>query len=176
MNRVGWPIHVITDDLGFEARLHALRTGPYGRCAYQAGSDVVDHQVVVMQTSAGTSVSLVMEGHSDREERTMRYDGTRATLRGTFGREQRILVSDHVTGMTEEIPIEARIGGHGGGDSGLIESFLESAESGAPPLTSASESLESHLLAFMAEAARVEGGVIDVNEARRACREQAGLS
>lgn len=167
MSRTGWPVHVITDDLGLEARLEALRSGPYGRCAYQAGSDVVDHQVVTMQTSAGTSVTLVMHGHSDREERTMRYDGTRATLRGTFGREQRLTVSDHVTGNSEEIPIEARAGGHGGGDSGLIESFLASAESGDPPLTSASESLESHLLAFMAEAARVEGRAIDVSAARR---------
>ena len=111
---------------------------------------------------SGASVALVMHGHSHEESRTMRYDGTRATLRGVFGRQQSIVVIDHVSGKPEEIPIDIPVGGHGGGDSGIMEAFLATVETGAPPATPASESLESHLLAFLAEEARQEGTVIDV--------------
>jgi len=158
----GWPVHVITDDLSAEGRLEALRQGPYGLCAYRAESNVVDHQVVTMQLDSGTSVAMIMHGHSHEESRTMRYDGTRATLRGVFGRQQSIIVIDHVSGEPEEIPIGTAASGHGGGDGGIMEAFLATVETGAPPATSAAESLEGHLLAFLAEEARLTGTVIDV--------------
>jgi predicted dehydrogenase len=164
----GWPVHVITDDLSPTGRLDALRYGPYGLCAYRAGSDVVDHQVVAMQLESGASVALVMHGHSHEEGRTMRYDGTRATLRGRFGRQQSIVVIDHISGTEEEVPIRTAIGGHGGGDGGILEAFLATVETSAPPATPASESFESHLLAFLAEEARTTGNVIDVRARREA--------
>jgi len=80
----GWPISTISEDTGREARLHALRTGPYGRCVYRCDNDVVDHQVVSMELESGASLVLVMHGHSYWEARTMRYDGTLATLRARF--------------------------------------------------------------------------------------------
>lgn len=158
----GWPIHVITDDLSPEGRLEALKHGPYGLCAYRAESNVVDHQVVTMQLASGTSVALIMHGHAHEESRTMRYDGTRATLRGVFSRQQSIVLIDHVSGKSEEIPIRTAIGGHGGGDGGILEAFLATVDTGAPPATPASESLEGHFLAFLAEEARTTGTVIDV--------------
>ena len=85
MNRTGWPVHVITDDLTRDGRTYALASGPYGRCVYTAGSDVVDHQTVSMELESGASATLIMHGHAHREERTMRYDGTRGTVRAVFG-------------------------------------------------------------------------------------------
>jgi predicted dehydrogenase len=162
----GWPVHVITDDLSAEGRLTALRTGSYGRCVYTAGSDVVDHQVVSMQTEDGTTVTLTMHGHSDTEERTMRYDGTKATLRGRFGRVQEITVADHATGVIESIPIETPAGGHGGGDEGIMSSFLDAIAADTPSETPADEAFESHLLAFLAEEARLTGDWIEVDQHR----------
>ncbi|HUO45326.1 MAG TPA: Gfo/Idh/MocA family oxidoreductase [Acidimicrobiia bacterium] len=166
-NLTNWPIHVLTDDLSLGGRLQALQTGPYGVCAYRAGSDVVDHQVVTMEHANGASTVLHMHGHSHEEGRTMRYDGTRATLRGRFGRVQEIEVIDHATARNEQIPLHLAAGGHGGGDAGILESFLASVETGTPPLTSASESLESHLLAFLAEEARLHGTSVEVASHRR---------
>ncbi|MGQ0848958.1 MAG: Gfo/Idh/MocA family protein [Actinomycetota bacterium] len=163
----GWPVHVLTDDLSPDGRLRALQDGPYGLCAYRAGSDVVDHQVVAMELGDGASVTLTMHGHSHEESRTMRYDGTRATLRGLFGHAQSITVIDHASGEAEDIPISAAPGGHGGGDDGIIEAFLETVIHGAPPATSAAESMESHLLAFLAEEARISGTTIAVDHRRR---------
>ncbi len=163
----GWPVHVLTDDLSPEGRLRALADGPYGRCAYRAGSDVVDHQVVAMEYASGASAVLHMHGHSHEESRTMRYDGTRATLRARFGRQQAIEVIDHGTGRVEKVAVQTLSGGHGGGDDSIMETFLASIEKGTPPHTSAAESLESHLLAFLAEEARVTGDVVTVSSRRR---------
>lgn len=93
----------------------------------------------------------------------MRYDGTRATLRGRFGRVQEIEVIEHVSGTPRRVPIPVHHGGHGGGDTAILESFIRSIEQGTPPRTSASESMEAHLLAFLAEEARLSGEVVDVS-------------
>jgi predicted dehydrogenase len=127
-----WPVEVLTDDLSPEGRMAALRQGPWGRCVYTAGSDVVDHQVVTMELASGASAVLVMQGHSDVEERTMRYDGTRATLRARFGPRPSIEVADHHTGAVEQVAIGSGLGGgHGGGDRGLIDAFLDAVDQAA---------------------------------------------
>jgi predicted dehydrogenase len=162
----GWPVHVVTDDFSPAGRLRAITEGPYGICAYRAGSDVVDHQTVAMQLASGATVTLIAHGHSPEEGRTMRYDGTRATLRGRFGRVQEIVIYDHITGEGRTIPVPTAASGHGGGDAGIIESFLASIEGREPPVTTAAESFESHLLAFLAEEARLNGSTIDVVDRR----------
>ena len=100
----GWPISVICDDNSPEARLHALKTGPYGRCVFYCDNNVVDHQVVNMEMDNGISVSMAMHGHSHKEGRTMRYDGTQANLIGHYYLDEQIIeIHDHLTGKVETI-------------------------------------------------------------------------
>ncbi|MBN2469278.1 MAG: Gfo/Idh/MocA family oxidoreductase [Anaerolineae bacterium] len=166
-----WPMSALADgDLRPESIRRALETGPYGRCVYHCDNDVVDHQIVTMQTAAGTSVGFFMHGHSHEEGRTLRIDGTRATLEGEFMQlRQEIRVHDHLTGATEILHPEMTVGGHGGGDTGLMAAFVAALRGGGQaPLTDARAALESHLLAFAAEQARVEGTVIDMDAYRAA--------
>jgi len=165
MGNTGWPIHVITDDLSRSGRLAALEDGPYGRCVYTAESDVVDHQVVVMELASGTTVSLAMHGHSPREERTMRYDGSVATLRGRFGVVQTIEVLDHATGEIDEVSIASH-GGHGGGDDGAIRRFVAEARGDEEPSNTIEDSLDPHLYAFASEEARLSGTTIELDRYR----------
>jgi predicted dehydrogenase len=160
----GWPVHVITDDLSQEGRLAALATGPYGLCAYAVGSDVVDHQVVSMELASGATATLTMHGHSHEEQRTMRYDGTRATLRATFGSKQEIELIDHATGRKEIVSLELASGGHGGGDNGLLGSFVAAIREQALTATSPADALEAYTLAFAAEEARLSGRRKQVRE------------
>ncbi len=166
---VGWPISVISEDTSLEARRRALETGPYGRCVYHCDNDVVDHQTVNMEFESGATGVLFMHGHSYEENRTMRYDGTRATLRGWFGygHGDTIEIHDHLTGRVEEIDIQAGASGHGGGDEGIMRTFVGAIRGEREKLTTARESLESHLMAFAAEEARVEGGIVFMDEFRR---------
>lgn len=167
MNNTGWPVTVITNDLSYEGRLRALQEGPYGRCVYQCDNDVVDHQTVNMEFEGGTSVVLFMHGHSHEEARTMRYDGTRATLRGKFNYVSGwIEIWDHVTNRRIDVDIPPAEGGHGGGDFGVVRAFLRAVRGEAEALTPAREALESHLLAFAAEESRLNGTVVDMADFR----------
>jgi predicted dehydrogenase len=160
-----WPFSVLTHDLSRAGRLQALQSGPYGRCVYRCDNNVVDHQLVAMELESGVSVAMVMHGHSNEEHRSMRYDGTRATLRARAGGATEITVHHH-GGKVEQIPIEDANSGHGGGDAGIMADFVRVLRGEAEPLTSARVSLESHLLAFAAEEARVQGTMIQMNEFR----------
>ncbi len=151
------------------AMMEALRTGPYGRCVYHCDNDVVDHQTVNMELADGTTVTMTMQGQGNFEGRTMRYDGTKATLYGKFSHgANKLVIRDHLTGAEEHVPIIDRDeSGHGGGDYGMVHSFVSAAQ-GHPDdsVTTARESLESHLLAFAAEEARLNHSVIEMAEYR----------
>lgn len=160
------PFTAVGPDRTLAGRKHAMETGPYGRCVYRCDNDVVDHQVVTMELESGTSVVMVMHGHSDEEHRSMRYDGSRATLRARIGRHSEISIHDHRTGRVENIPFERATAGHGGGDHGIMADFVRVLRGELEPLTTARVSLESHLLAFAAEEARHNRSVIHMPEFR----------
>lgn len=166
-----WPFSVLAHgDLRPEILRRALEEGPYGRCVYQCDNDVVDHQVVAMESASGCSATLIMQGHSHQEGRTLRIDGTRGTLEGRFTPTlNTIEVHDHLTGRTETVhPLGAHVT-HGGGDAGLMAAFVRAVREGTqPPLTDARSALESHLLAFAAEQARLERTVINLQAYRAA--------
>ena len=170
----GWPISVICDDNSPEARLHALKTGPYGRCVFYCDNNVVDHQVVNMEMDNGISVSMAMHGHSHKEGRTMRYDGTQATLIGHYYLDEQIIeIHDHLTGKVEtihpEIPsVGAGPTGHASGDQGLMDAFVRAVnDTDDEALTAGRNSLESHLMAFAAEEARLNGTDVSIDKYRR---------
>jgi predicted dehydrogenase len=167
----GWPISVISEDTSPAARREALENGPYGRCIYHCDNDVVDHQTVNMEMEDGTSVVLVMHGHSHQEGRTMRYDGSRATLLGYYyTTAYEIQIHDHLTGKVEVIrkPVGAiAAAGHGGADAQLMAGFVRAVHDHAAALTPARDSLESHLMAFAAEEARTSGAIVQMAEFRR---------
>ena len=171
-----WPFTVITPDPTLENRRKALETGPYGRCVYHCDNDVVDNQVVAMELEDGRTVTLIMHGHSHEEGRTMRYDGSKATLRAKFpilGSAGEITIHHHNSGEVEQVPIpQGEEGaGHGGGDFGIMADFLAVLRGEKEPLTTARESLESHLLAFAAEEARLNHTIIDMDDFRARAEE-----
>ena len=159
-------LNAVTYEPTAAARLKALETSPYGRCVYHCDNDVVDHQTVNMEMRDGTTVTLIMQGHGFEECRTMRYDGTLATLQARFGGAEgnKITIRDHRNNSTEDVEVrDDGSSGHGGGDDGLVASFLK-ARRGEPDdsLTSARASLESHLMAFAAEESRLNGTVVEM--------------
>ena len=149
--------------------MRGLETGPHGKCVYRAGNDVVDHQVVSMETDDGLTVTLTMHGHSHVEGRTMRYDGSRATLIGDFSDpEPDIVVHDHLSESSERI-VPYASAGHGGGDERLMAAFVRAVRDGdRTGLSNVQEAVQTHLLAFAAEESRLNGGVlIDMDEYAR---------
>jgi predicted dehydrogenase len=166
-DRSGWPISAITLDLSYEGRIEALRTGPYGRCVYRCDNDVVDHMTINMLFEGDVTVTFTMHAFSHENCRTVRYDGTRASLRGHEGRGD-LRLYEFRTLQERQIPMPEGEGGHGGGDAGLMTAFVKTLRGERGALrTSARDSLESHLMAFAAEESRLNGGVlIDMGEYR----------
>jgi len=161
----GWPTSVITTDMTREGVEEALRTGPYGRCVYACDNDVVDHQVVSMEFEGGRTAVFSMNGFNKMADRKTRLFGARGEINGD-GRV--IEVFDFVTEKTETIDTRVAegsiLGGHGGGDWGLMDCFVRAvSENDASHLRATpEETLETHLCVFAAEQARREGRVVDV--------------
>ena len=166
-NPGSFAVAAITLDRTPEGVMRALETGPYGRCVYRSDNDAVDHQVVLMRFAGGLSASLTMQGSSHLEGRTIRIDGTRATLLANEARGE-VQIHDHRTGQAEVIARPRGVGGHGGGDDGLMRAFVRALRGDrASVLTSAREAVASHLMAFAAEQARLSGDAVDMERYRR---------
>jgi len=172
----GWPISVLAQDPTPENLMAALREGPYGRCVYHCDNDVVDHQVVNMQFEGGASATLTMHGHSHIEGRSTRIQGSRAELQAIFGYGGAwIEVNQHRSDHSIRYDTSAEeTSGHGGGDERLMAEFLNSIQidgvhflESASHLSTARQSLESHLMAFAAEEARLDAKVVHLAEYRR---------
>jgi len=166
-NPASFAVAAVTLDRTPEGVMRALEIGPYGRCVYRSDNDVVDHQVVLMRFARGLSVSLTMQGSSHLEGRTIRIDGTRATLLANEARAE-MEIHDHRRGTMERIERPRGVGGHGGGDDGLMRAFVGAIQGDrAGVLTSAREAVASHLMAFAAERARLHDEVVDMDAFRR---------
>ena len=167
----GWPRNTITDHPESDPSvLKALQEGPYGRCVYHCDNNVVDHQVVNLTFESGITATLTMHGHCYEGGRTLRVDGSQATLLGKFTYSQAWLeIHDHGSMHIERFTFPTEVdqtAGHGGGDAGLMNSFLAAMRGEQAPLTTARDALESHLLGFAAEGARVGNQTVDMNDFR----------
>jgi predicted dehydrogenase len=157
-----WPTSALGADTSPEGVLRALREGPYGRCVFRCDNDVVDNQVINMELESDATITFTMQGHSHNNVRTVRYDGTRATLLASEATDE-IAIHDHLTGSVETFHPGRVDGGHGGGDGGIMRDFVATVRGGPRQgATTARASLESHLMAFASEQARVEGSVLDM--------------
>jgi predicted dehydrogenase len=159
-----WPWSDVAPEPKAEARLEALRHGPYGRCVYRSDNDVVDRQNVLVDFEGGRLGTFLVDGFSSRPERTIRIQGARAELRGVFEKGE-IEILDYGRIEPERIDTYASPMGHGGGDWGLLDHFTDvaSREARSEVLASGQAALESHRLGFAAEQAREEGRVLDLD-------------
>lgn len=155
----GWPVSVVAWPPTPENVLRSLEDGPYGRCVWRCDNDVVDHQVVNLQYERGVTASLTMTAFTRMRDRETRIFGTRGELTGNG---ECIDVYDFLTRSTTRHEVGPVASGHAGGDDGVMADFVAAAAAGDPALvpTSPAETLESHRIAFAAEAARREGRVV----------------
>ena len=165
---VTWPQKVVSVDPTVENVTEALKTGRFGRCVYHCDNDVVDNQIVNMLLEDDVTVNFTMSAFNPTIRRTIR-------IRGCFGE---ILgdMEGHTITVTEfgKAPVtydtqtkESSRGGHGGGDTGLIESVIDffAYNKASKAVTYIDKSIESHFVALAADYSRLNGGeLIDMEE------------
>lgn len=161
-----WPANVLTPVVTEENVMNHLRNDRFGRCVYACDNDVVDHQTVNLLFARGKTADMTMTAFCNDSGRQTRIFGTRGCIR-TDG--TKIFLTDFLTDQTTEIDLNIYndngiLSGHGGGDSGLMKSFIETLVDPAHPtlLSGPDETLESHLMVFAAERSRRENRIVNV--------------
>lgn len=161
----GWPVSVVDPEPTPESLTQALRTGPYGRCVYECDNDVVDNQVVNLAFAGGRTGVFTMTAFNQAAHRKTRIFGTLGEI---YGDGERLEIFDFLTDQTRVIETNTAdggiLGGHGGGDYGLMDRFVAAvaANDQGLILSGADESLETHRMVFAAERARLEHRVVDL--------------
>jgi predicted dehydrogenase len=154
----GWA-KKFSEDNSREGIIKALNETPYGKCVYKSDNNVVDHQVVNMEFEDGATATFSMCGFTREQTRIVQIMGTKGEIRGKMD-ENSISIYDFLTKHETVIKFDNPIGGHSGGDKGIIRSFLRDIENTGEneSISSASVSLRSHLMAFAAEESRLDNG------------------
>lgn len=160
LNAPDWMKYPVSDDISDEGILKALEKGPYGRCVYRSDNDVVDHQVVSIEFENETTASFTMTAFTHENTRTIKVMGTKGEIRGHMDLNE-IEIHKFGSPNKEVIHISESNYGHGGGDYGIMKSFVHLIESDTLDLESLDISIRGHLLAFMAERSRVEKEIMD---------------
>ncbi len=173
-----WQVSPSTDP---KIRWQALEEGPFGRCVYHCDNDVVDHQVVNIEFEDELTVAFTMQGFgaawpkhpselygsiTGGVGRTFTVFGTKGVMHSpVYGH---IELSDFLLKHTEKIHTGFPEGSHGGGDFGLIHSFLDAVEKGTANKNavnvSLKEAITSHIIGFAAEQSRLNGKVVRIDE------------
>ncbi len=172
-----WQVSPSTDP---KVRWKALEEGPFGRCVYHCDNDVVDHQVVNIEFEDELTIAFTMQGFgaawpkhpselygaiTGGVGRTFTVFGTKGVLHSpVYGHLE---LTDFLLKHTEKVHTGYPEGSHGGGDFGLIHSFLDAIESGEYEKfakVSVEEAITSHIIGFAAEQARLEHKVVTIDE------------
>jgi hypothetical protein len=192
---IGWPASILTDGPpDIESITEVLKDGPYGKCVYESENDVVDHQVctplliqvrlnqqnadfagqvVNLEFADGQTVSFTMVAFTEAIcFRALRIHFTHGELIGDMNTFTTTNFTTNET--THHAPEVLEPSGHGGGDIGLIATFIKAVKEGRQDIlgTDVDEVLKSHLTVFASEASRREGRVVNVEEYERDIRAQ----
>ena len=158
-----WPLDVLALHPTVESITKAIKTGPYGRCVYHCDNNVVDHQVVNLEMTDGSTVHLTMSGFTATGSRYAKFMGTEGEIIADMS-ENTIKIT-RFGEDTEEIDVSKLaedFSGHGGGDIRMVNEFLDMIIDDKEPtgaITSVENSVESHYCALAAEMSRLNGGM-----------------
>lgn len=170
-----WPATVLTADQSEAGLLKALETGPYGKCVYRTDNDVCDHQVTLIEFKNGVTVTFNLSAFTNKMNRTLKIMCEHGEIRGddSLNVIEITRFSSNIAERGEQTVIRPAAvgGGHNGGDAGLMADFLSLMESGGThSRSSIDQSVESHVMAYAAEVARMSGRVIDVDQLKEELR------
>jgi len=160
------------DAITQEEKLEVLKTGDYGKCAYDVG-DVMDRQNLIVDFANGSVATFTLSCGTCRPDRYIHLIGTEGEIEGKLEENRfiyRTYEKDNVSYKEEIIDIRkqvvnhAKYGGHCGGDYGIMHDLVRylNGERNLMSITLLEDSLVSHLLVYGAEESRKAGEIVQL--------------
>lgn len=164
-NNVGrWPTTAIVEIQTIDEVKKAVENGPYGRCVYNCDNNVVDHQSTILEFENNVTATFNLSAFTNQVNRTLKIMGTKGEIRAIDSKNE-IEVQLFDTNERKVLNPKQITGGHGGGDTGIMEDFISLILSNkGKALTSASVSVQSHMMAFAAEESRLTDKVVNMKD------------
>jgi len=164
-NNVGrWPTTAIVEIQTIDEVKKAVAKGPYGRCVYNCDNNVVDHQSTILEFENNVTATFNLSAFTNQVNRTLKIMGTKGEIRAIDSKNE-IEVQLFDTNERKVVNPKQITGGHGGGDTGIIEDFISLILSNkGKALTSANVSVQSHMMAFAAEESRLTDKVVNMKD------------
>lgn len=167
--RGSWPAVLLGSDQSEEGIMKALETSPYGRCVYRCDNNVCDNQVTIIEFKNGVNVSFTLSGFTNRMYRNIKVMCEYGEIIADDDNDIIEITkfnSNYADQINKTVIRPAQTEGfHGGGDSLLMEDFVNLIEGEtAEGKTAIERSIESHVLACGAEESRLTGKVVDIDE------------
>jgi hypothetical protein len=163
MNNRGWIKPFMGNDVSDENLTNYLRDSNFGHCVFDMDNDTVDHQVVNIQFNDKTTASLTMNAFSRNSYRDIKVFGTKGDLVGNF--EEKLIHVNLYNYKDESFDIDIfkltdDFSGHGGGDAIMFKEVIDYIlyDKRTSSLTTLSESVISHKMAFLSDESRLEDG------------------
>ena len=168
----GWPANILNPEPTEENILKTLDETNYGKCVFKMDNDVVDHQTCNFLFEGGVTATFHMTGFNNKQTRYIRIMGTEGEIWGTMAEKkvywQKYNQPVHEIDLTT---LATNFSGHGGGDQGLVHDvirYMQGQTFDTSSITLIDRSVQSHYLAFCAEASRIqEGKTLDFAEFKR---------
>ena len=139
--------------------LEQLKTTNYGRCVYRMDNDQPDHYVTNILFDDNVTASFSMEALTSYGGRRTRVMGSHGDIVGDMNS---FTITNFRSGKKEEW--KETTDGHGGGDWRLAENWVQAVAQRNPALLTSTidQSIESHVMGFMAEESRKNKKVMDI--------------
>ncbi len=150
------------------AIMDQLKTSNYGRCVYRMENDQPDHYITSIMFGDNVTANFSMEAFTSYHGRRTRVMGSMGDMVGDM---KELAVTDFRTRKEVKFVPKAqdvdgyKNSGHGGGDWLLARDFVQAVAQQNPALLTSTidDSIESHIMGFMAEESRKRGKVMKVS-------------
>ena len=159
------PFNEVTKDDVIEE----VKKGQYGKCVYE-NKDLVDRQNIIVKFENGSVGTFDLIGACAKGERYIHLVGEDGEIFGTHGSGVYTVRKFNFNKMnyTDEVfdVSKGAVGGHGGGDFGLMGSLCKylNGDKSSISITSIEDSVNGHLCVYGAEKSRKEEVIVDLKK------------
>jgi predicted dehydrogenase len=159
-DRTSWPANTVSSDHSLQSHLEAIKTGPFGKCVWKSGNNVVDHQIVAMEFEGNVTATFTMSGFTSFIGRQTRIYGTKGDLLFDEAKQE-IIVAGFDSGKEVRFTFEPDPHTHPE-DREIVHNWLEAVynRDSSIILVDIKEAFKSHAMVFAAEKSRRERKIV----------------